>query len=51
MNFLFCFSGAVAFAFGCDIYDVIMTEKGLKAGVAVEGNAFLVGSKRTCPAS
>ena len=28
MNFLFCFSGAVAFAFGCDIYDVIMTEKG-----------------------
>lgn len=36
---------AVAFAIGCDIYDVVLTEKGIKAGVAVEGNTFLVGSK------
>jgi hypothetical protein len=36
---------AVAFYVGCDLYDVILTEKGIRAGVAVEGNTFLVGSK------
>lgn len=36
---------ALLFAFGCDIYDVTMTEKGLKAGVAVEGFDWLVGDK------
>ena len=33
-----------------NIYDVIMTEKGLKAGVAVEGNTWLVGSKPSATA-
>lgn len=28
-----------------DVYDVTMTEKGLKAGIAVEANDWLVGSK------
>jgi len=28
-----------------DVYDVSMTQKGLKAGVAVEGFTWLVGSK------
>jgi hypothetical protein len=37
---------AVAFAFICDIYDVTETEKGLKAGVAVEGNTFLIGTDK-----
>ncbi len=32
---------------GTTVYDVLMTEKGLKAGVAVEGNTWLVGSKPT----
>ena len=29
-----------------DVYDVIMTEKGLKAGVAVEGDTWLIGSTK-----
>lgn len=32
-----------AFCVACGIYDVSMTEKGLKAGVAVEGDTWLVG--------
>lgn len=36
---------ALIIAVAGDVYDVIMTEKGLKAGVAVEGNDFLVDSK------
>ncbi len=35
----------LAWAIGCDIYDVTLTEKGIKAGVAVEGNDWLVGAK------
>ena len=42
---LFAFLFAIAFYVGCDLYDVILTEKGIKAGVAVEGNTFLVGQK------
>jgi hypothetical protein len=34
------------FAFGCDVYDVTETVKGLKAGVAVEGNTFLLPSDK-----
>jgi hypothetical protein len=45
MNFILL-AIAVAFAFGCDIYDVIETEKGIKAGVGVEGNTFLVGTDK-----
>ena len=29
-----------------DVYDVIMTEKGLKAGVAVEGDTWLISSDK-----
>lgn len=36
---------ALAVAVAGDIYDVTMTEKGLQAKVAVEGNTFLVGDK------
>ena len=28
-----------------DLYDITMTVQGIKAGVAVEGNTFLVGTK------
>jgi len=42
---LFALVIALAWAIGCDIYDVTLTEKGIKAGVAVEGNTFLVSSK------
>jgi hypothetical protein len=42
---LLIFIAALAFYVGCDIYDVVLTEKGIKAGVAVEGNTFLVGEK------
>ena len=37
---------ALLFYFGCDIYDVRMTEKGIKAGVAIEGNTFLLGTDK-----
>jgi hypothetical protein len=36
---------ALAGAVAGDLYDVAMTEKGIKAGVAVEGNDWLVGQK------
>jgi hypothetical protein len=36
---------SVAFCEACGIYDATMTEKGLKAGVAVEGFDWLVGKK------
>lgn len=42
---LLALAGVVGFAIAADIYDVRETEKGLKAGVAVEGNTWLVGSK------
>jgi hypothetical protein len=42
---LWALAGVVGFAVATDIYDVTETEKGLKAGVAVEGNTWLVGSK------
>jgi hypothetical protein len=35
----------IVFAVACDIYDVTMTEKGIKAEVGVEANDWLVGSK------
>ena len=31
-------AGALAFALGCTVYDTVMSEKGIKAGVAVEAN-------------
>ena len=37
----------LGFAIACDIYDVVMTEKGIRAGVGVEGNTWLVGTKPT----
>jgi hypothetical protein len=43
-------AGALAFAVGCDIYDVVLTERGIKAGVAVEAFDWLVGSKPTAVA-
>jgi hypothetical protein len=44
---LLALAGAVAFEVVANHYDVSETEKGLKAGVAVEGNTWLVGSKPT----
>jgi hypothetical protein len=35
--------GAIGFEQVCAVYDARQTEKGLKAGVAVEGNTWLVG--------
>jgi len=45
MTELIYFASASAFALGCQAYDTYMTEKGLKAGVAIEGNSWLVGPK------
>lgn len=36
---------SLTFAFASEAYDTYMTEKGLKAGVAIEGNSWLVGQK------
>jgi hypothetical protein len=48
MTELLCLAGALAFAIGCTVYDVTMSEKGLKAGVAVEANyTWLYGTKPT----
>ncbi len=47
--FFILFAIAVALAVAADLYDVILTEKGLKAGVAVEGNSFLLGETNTKP--
>jgi hypothetical protein len=41
---------ALSLAVAADIYDVSMTEKGLKAGVAVEGYTWLVGEKPSAKA-
>lgn len=41
---------SIAFCVACDIYDVTMTQKGLKAGVAIEGNTWLVGEKPSAKA-
>lgn len=43
---LAAFITALAFAVAGDIYDVTLTEKGIKAGVAVEGNTFLVKNNK-----
>jgi hypothetical protein len=42
--------GSIVFCEACGVYDVMMTEKGLRAGVAVEGNTWLVGEKPTAMA-
>ena len=42
---LLALAGVVGFAVATDVWDVRETEKGLRAGVAVEGNTWLVGSK------
>lgn len=42
--------GSAAFCEAAGIYDVVMTEKGLKAKVAVEGNTWLVGTNPTAVA-
>ena len=34
----FCLATALAFVFGCAAYDSLISEKGIKAGVAVEKN-------------
>ena len=36
---------ALVFAILCNIYDATMTEKGIAAEVAVEGNTWLIGPK------
>jgi len=41
---LLALTGAVAFEVAANHYDVSETEKGLKAGVAIEGYTWLVGS-------
>ena len=47
MIYWILFAIATAAAIGADIYDVTMTEKGLKAKVAVEGFDWLVGPDPT----
>jgi hypothetical protein len=42
---LLALAGAVAFEVAANHYDVSETEKGLKAGVAIEGNTWLVGRR------
>jgi len=41
---LYAFAGSLAFAFAADRYDVHETVRGLRAGVAIEGNTWLIGS-------
>jgi len=41
---LLALGGATVFAILADRYDVKWTERGLKAGVAIEGNTWLVGT-------
>jgi len=36
---------ALCFELVCSIYDATMTEKGLRAGVGIEANAWLLGAK------
>jgi hypothetical protein len=42
--------GSVAFGLAGQIYDMILTERGLKAGVAIEANDWLVGKHPTAKA-
>jgi hypothetical protein len=37
-------AAVLVFAIVCNIYDATMTEKGLAAHVAIEGNSWLVGT-------
>src|SRR5208282_2033113 len=41
---------SVVFCVVCGVYDVMMTQKGLKAGVAVESNTWLIGDKPSAKA-
>ena len=43
---LIALGGALAFAIVADHYDISETEKGIKAGVAVEGNTWLIGTDK-----
>lgn len=44
---LFALAGALAFAVACDVYDTVMSVKGIKAGVAVEANyTWLYGTDK-----
>jgi hypothetical protein len=43
---LLALAGVVGFAVAADVYDVTETEKGLKAGVAFEGNIWLLPSDK-----
>jgi len=43
---LLLLGGVLAFAIAADCYDVSETEKGIKAGVAVEGNTWLIGTDK-----
>ena len=40
------FAAALTFEVATDRYDISQTEKGLKAGVAIEGNTFLLGTNK-----
>ena len=48
--YFYILASVLATLVGTDVYDVVMTEKGLKAGVAVESFTWLVGSKPTAVA-
>jgi len=50
MLLLILFIVCVAFMVAADIYDVTLTTKGIKAGVAVEANDWLVGQKPSAEA-
>jgi hypothetical protein len=48
MTILIYLAGALAFAISCDIYDTVISEKGILAGVAVEKNlTWIYGTKPT----
>jgi hypothetical protein len=46
MTLILLFSVVLALYVASDIFDVTLTVKGIKAGVAVEGNLFLLSTNR-----
>ena len=44
---IICFVVALAFCLGCTVFDITVSEKGIKAGVAVEANyTWLYGTDK-----
>lgn len=45
MTYFICLAAALIICTACEIYDDVMSEKGIKAGVAIEGFTWLIGTK------